>query len=305
MSFLKINDPAERDRIVEEFLKRKKNIQQNYLSEKLGDIGQQQELMKLYKPLIDSQSGIAKELSSIKENTIETANALKALPAPSSSLKAIQFPFAQYPSIEANDDDDSVEDYRTEEYGPLASKYLVPYLSNKKKGVDKTFGLHREDGVFYIGPTPITINGDYITVADKTYEGTDGLWEYVTKTDPDETKIDENDRANYKEILLAAKAMHQESNPNKPRSGPGSKWKKHVKPIWEEWVEEKSSSTVGKGVVVIPQDLNALVQMLSLRMASFRAGNTGARNEIVGICDELLRQNAITRDQYKNLMLQL
>ena len=29
MSFRKINDPAERARIVEEFLKRKKNIQQN------------------------------------------------------------------------------------------------------------------------------------------------------------------------------------------------------------------------------------------------------------------------------------
>jgi len=301
MSFLKINDPAERDRIVAEFLKTKKNIQQNYLSEKLGDIGQQQELTKLYKPIIDSQSGIAKELSSIKENTIATTNALKALP---SSLKAIQF--QQQPAIEAyDDDDDSVEDYKMADYGPLAVKYLDPYFSNKKKGVDKTFGIHREDGKFYIGPTPITIDGDYITVGDKTYEGTDGLWEYVTKTDPDESIIDENDRANYKEILIATKAMHQESNPNKPRSGPGSKWKKHVKPIWEEWVEEKSSSTVGEGVVVIPQDPNALVPMLNLLMASFRAGNTGARNEIVGICDELLRQGQITEDGYKNLMLQL
>src|SRR6218665_1405551 len=38
---------------------------------------------------------------------------------------------------------------------------------------------------------------------------------------------------------------------------------------------------VGKGVaIVIPQDPNALVEMLSLRMASFAAGNTGVRNEI-------------------------
>ena len=56
MSFLKINDPAKRDYIVEEFAKRKKNVQQNFLSEKLGDIGLQQELTKLYrpKPIIDS-----------------------------------------------------------------------------------------------------------------------------------------------------------------------------------------------------------------------------------------------------------
>ena len=169
MSFLKINDPAKRDYIVEEFAKRKKNVQRDFLSEKLGDIGKQQELTKLYKPIIDSQLGIAKELGSIKENTIATTNALKALPA---SLKAIQFP--QYPSIEAYED--PVEDVRTLELGDLATKYLHQYAFNKKS-TDTTFGLRSQDGIFYIRDTPITIQGDDITVADKTYDGTPGLWE--------------------------------------------------------------------------------------------------------------------------------
>ena len=38
MSFLKISDPKKRDFIVEESLKTKKNIQDSYLSERLGDI---------------------------------------------------------------------------------------------------------------------------------------------------------------------------------------------------------------------------------------------------------------------------
>jgi len=38
MPFLKISDPKKRDYIAEEFLKTKKNIQDNYLSERLGDI---------------------------------------------------------------------------------------------------------------------------------------------------------------------------------------------------------------------------------------------------------------------------
>jgi len=38
MSFLNISDPKKRDFIVEEFLKTKKNIQDSYLSERLGDI---------------------------------------------------------------------------------------------------------------------------------------------------------------------------------------------------------------------------------------------------------------------------
>ena len=92
MSFLKITDPEKRNFIIEQFLHSKKNIQQNYLSEKLGDVCLQRELTKLYKPIIDTQSRIARELGVIKESTAATTNALQALPTSmSSSLKAIQF----------------------------------------------------------------------------------------------------------------------------------------------------------------------------------------------------------------------
>jgi len=40
-------------------------------------------------------------------------------------------------------------------------------------------------------------------------------------------------------------------------------------------------------------------------MASKQAGNTGIRNEIVSICNELLRKKNLSRDAYKNLMLTL
>jgi len=40
-------------------------------------------------------------------------------------------------------------------------------------------------------------------------------------------------------------------------------------------------------------------------MASKQAGNTGLLNEIVRIYDELLRQQILPRDAYKNLMLAL
>ena len=55
MSFLKIRDPKKRDLIVNEFLKTKKNIQDNFLSERLGDISEQRELSKLFKPITESQ----------------------------------------------------------------------------------------------------------------------------------------------------------------------------------------------------------------------------------------------------------
>jgi len=51
MSFLKISDPKKRDFIVEEFLKTKKNIQDSYFSERLGDIDIHEEMSKLFNQL--------------------------------------------------------------------------------------------------------------------------------------------------------------------------------------------------------------------------------------------------------------
>ena len=185
MSFLKITDPAKRDLIVAEFLKTKKNIQQNFLNEKLGDIGLQQELVKLYKPIVDSQSTISKEqnalLSTIKENSAATSNALQALPASiSSSLKAIQFP--QYPSIEAYKDP-SAEDVSSLKLGEISAPYMFRYASNDNS-TDTMYGIQSKDGIFFIGDTPINIQGDNVTVKDKTYVGTRGLWELLTLKEP-------------------------------------------------------------------------------------------------------------------------
>ena len=90
MSFLKITDF-----IVNEFLKTRQNIQQNFLSERVDDLNTQYELSKLFKPVTDMQKdlkeGIVSELKPIREG-------MKNLP------KVITFP--QFSSITAYDDDD-------------------------------------------------------------------------------------------------------------------------------------------------------------------------------------------------------
>ena len=55
MSFLKITDPKKRYFIVNEFLKTRQNIQQNFLSERVGDLSTQYELSKLFKSVTDMQ----------------------------------------------------------------------------------------------------------------------------------------------------------------------------------------------------------------------------------------------------------
>ena len=75
MSFLKIKDPIKRDLIVEEFLKTKKNIQEKFITERLGDISAQRELSKLFKPITETQNDIKEslvsELRPIKESLKE------------------------------------------------------------------------------------------------------------------------------------------------------------------------------------------------------------------------------------------
>ena len=62
MSFLKITDPKKRDIIVNEFLKTRRNILQNFLSERVGDLSTKYELSKLLKPVTDIQKDLKKVL---------------------------------------------------------------------------------------------------------------------------------------------------------------------------------------------------------------------------------------------------
>ena len=57
--------------------------------------------------------------------------------------------------------------------------------------------------------------------------------------------------------------------------------------------------------IILPSNPIAVVERLDILMASKAAGNTGVRNELVSVCDELLRQNVIEKHRYKIIMLQL
>ena len=65
------------------------------------------------------------------------------------------------------------------------------------------------------------------------------------------------------------------------------------------WAKRKEYE--GKGVIVIPSDPNALFERLDLLLPSKEAGNTGVRNELVSICDELKRQGHLDTKAYKKL----
>ena len=172
MSFLKITDHKKRDFIVNEFLKTRQNIRQNFLSERVGDLSTQYEISKLFKQGTNMQKdlkeGILSELKQIREG-------MKNLP------KTITFP--QFPSITAYDDDDGEEEEDVF-IGDIAEQNLRKFSTIS--GADKTFGLRDKDGRFYIGNKEAKIKDNNIIVGNKEYAGTAGLWELIVARCPND-----------------------------------------------------------------------------------------------------------------------
>ena len=123
-------------------------------------------------------------------------------------------------------------------------------------------------------------------------------------------------------LLVRTNAMRRNNDPTNPRpkSSRSTKWNTVVQNIWlqkeklekglaKQEEESKEEAVEGTGTrtktVVIPSDPNALLERLDLLMASIEAGNTGTRNELLSICDELLRQRVIGKNEYKYIMSKL
>jgi len=110
---------------VEEFLKTKKNIQDSYLSERLGDIYIHREMSKLSTPITKAQRDV-------KENLLGELRPIKE------KLPAITFP--QLQAIAAPPEESEYLDISGLFIGPVAEKYLRQFASQQE--VHKTFGIY-------------------------------------------------------------------------------------------------------------------------------------------------------------------
>ena len=288
MSFYKITDPKERRRMFEKLNQTRKNVQEQFLEDKIGKIESSQSLKKFFKPITESQKEITKE---IKEQLAPIRD--KVLTLPTQTL-AIQ-PAA--PPLETGERDEELMNV-----GPIAAEYIEKYIDPEK--VDNTFGIYVDGGTWKIGNENVVVDGNDLFIGEEKYEGTRGLWELIVMKEPSEQNYDVDDFRTYSEIMIRTNAIRRDNDPTNPRpkSSKSWKWTNVVKDIWSN---RKTYEGQGTKTIVIPSDSNALLERLDLLMASKEAGNTGARNELVSICDELLRQRVISKNEYKNIMLRL
>ena len=106
--------------------------------------------------------------------------------------------------------------------------------------------------------------------------------------------------------LTNALRRNNDESETKPKANKSWKCQHILKPIWDE-----KDLYTGNGLIpsvpaiILSCDPIRLVERLDILMESKTAGNTGVRNKLVSVCDELLRQNLIDEHKYKIIMLQL
>ena len=101
-----------------------------------------------------------------------------------------------------------------------------------------------------------------------------------------------------------ALTRNNDESETKPKANKSWKWKHILLPIWEEKDRYTGNGlTPSVSTIILPCDPIAIVERLDILMASKSVGNTGVRNELVSVCDELLRQKLIDKHKYKIIKL--
>ena len=274
MSFIKVKDPRKREELIRDFIETRKRIKDNFVAKKVGEIEYQTGLTKLFKPVTEAQKATAKEITDAQKAAAEKiTKELLPIKAGIEGLPgAISFP--QYQAI---------EEYKKEKnLGPIVIKALN-YLKPEKK---TTFGMYFKNGDFKIGDKKVDIKGDDIKIEDKEYPGTPGLWELIMNENPQ--NFTEEDYLNYGRILKQTNSIYHGNNPmsNQPKGNKGDKWKKLIRPFWDEIKYEKGGKggkggkgdpkpgTSGTGLKILPSDPNALIDRFDLLFSSKKAGHT-------------------------------
>ena len=170
MSFLKIKDPSKRDKLVAEYLKTKKKIQDDFRSERLGEQSLYEDFGKIFKPITEQEQKSSEDIISKPEplqEAIENSPVLQALPWGSQAEALPE------PSLPIS-------------IGPTIGKYLIK--SYGKEFGDKSFGFKKKV-IHFFGNSRVKFEGDNLEIGGKIYKGTPGLLELISMEKPNGKKL--------------------------------------------------------------------------------------------------------------------
>lgn len=265
-----------------------KAIRQKYLLLQKGEIRDKQEIEKILNPV----TGPINKLIDAQKNT--------KLQPQNTESEEVQL------EMEVIPESTPPRHYRTmleTTYGTAAAPYIQKLTAIKPRNLDTTYGLKWIPSmqIFTIGNTPAHIRNDRIIIGNKQYTGRPGLYELLTKQNPNKRLYNSYDLSTYKEILQKTSAHKVDYDENSNLLIENSpKFKNVIRKLFvdEQTTSESEKEFSGHGMwknlvrnsktdYKYWDDPNELIQRLRLLMASTQAGNTAHNNEIQEIIQEL------------------
>lgn len=215
-------------------------------------------------------------------------------------------------SEEEDDDDDVEEDddstlnksNESEEFNtPSSSKVVSKVFSSSPVAIP--FGIRVVNDKIYVGNKELILTEDLkkVKIGNRDFYYTPGLEELLKKKIPNEQKVTQADKDNYRKILEYTSAHKRGFDYTGQIKGNKSiKYRKFIKPLFKNY--KCNAESVGEGIRVNKilksntdfiywDNPNELVERLKLLLASETAGNNGHKNEILSIIEELREGNYI------------
>ena len=196
MSFYKITDPEERRRMMERLTQTRKNVQDQFLEDKIGRIQSSERLKTFFKPVTESQRELTKE---IKDQLVPIRDKVLTLPVQALAIQPAT------PTVET-------KEYVTR-FGPIATDYLNKYL-NQEEDVDTTFGIKSDnEGKWKFGNKEVKFDGNDLIIEEVKYPGTRGLWELIVSNEPSDQIYNQYDKDVYSEIMVKNQRDEERERP--------------------------------------------------------------------------------------------
>lgn len=178
------------------------------------------------------------------------------------------------------------------------------------------YGVRNERGKLWLGNTRVYDDGRSVKIGNRSLDKTDGIKELLYKKTPNLNLVTEEDLQNYKLVLIDTNAHKRNYDPLRPvNSNKGFKYMNIIKPLFKfsrNHTSSLESLPQGKGINLLKEvkkdtdlvywnDPNELVERLKLLLPSWAAGNTGVRNEIYSIIEEMHEAGIIKQIKYITL----
>ena len=262
MAFINISDPQKRDELVREYIQTKNELRLRHENRVEGNSLREQEIEAQYQPIIEATQKSTREITSAikKENPFE-------------------------------------------------------FHSNLRINRDKYFSVYRaNNGELTLGNSVLQLDGENnIIIRGTIFEYSPGLWNLLMQNSPD--NYSDNDKNKYRQLIelvdlinhprkkgnykITSKYKFLENllglgtskQVNKPQ-----KKKRRIAKITDS--DDENGEKIGTSII-LPGNINGLLQKLKLVCAEREAGNIRATtSEIVAILDELLRQKYLNKEEY-------